>query len=247
MSKTLLVASLPFLALSACTDDLGGPTTPLSAIQSGVGVEAENNPTDALGNTRPSIDLTFGGGPSAVATETGPCPRVSDDVKATFDGAAMTLVQRGGWSGAWDGTYDCDPIELELDGATPAPGLTSTIVISEGSTTWTIAGVDMLTADFTLVQAPTREGQPAVLSWPSASAFHDTPYIALLGQGGGPETTSAPVVSGNTVSFTIPPHATSDATIQISADRDVTATTCDGPSSCYVNLAAGAQFTMTVP
>ena len=242
MSKLVLV-SLPFVTFAACTT---GPTEPLSALNGkGISISGMNDPASDYGSTTPSIDVVFGGGPVAVADNTGPCDRVSG-LSGTFDGADMDVIHEGGWQGAFDGTYDCMPIELRLDNATATTG-TSTITISDGGTTWTIEAGGLLANDFTLEQPPTREGQPAIVTWPSATTFLSAPYVQFLGSGGDPEEITTPVVTGNQVSFTVSPFVTTlTATIQIEAARDAVVTRCDGPGTCAATVSAGAKLAMTL-
>lgn len=238
MTRTALLL-LPLLA-SACVDD--GPSEPLASAPSSVSVFVTVD-ADAATSV---VDVELGGGASMVESEAGPCFRASDELTATYDDRPMTLVDRGGWQGALDGTYDCAPVQLHLDDVAARPGQPSTIRISDGSATWTIAATDLATADLALTKTPTRAGVPGEITWASAASFLDTPFVTLAGQGDLPEPISNLATDANRVTFNVYVHATPIATIRIDASRRVEATTCEGPTRCTLALSVKRAFALTL-
>lgn len=242
-----LVALLP---LAACGPQ--GTTATLAELSGQVTVSVEASYNSALfpGPARYSVtrgvNVTFYGPFVDSKSVADNCAIVDNDLSATFDGAAMTVVSNGGSPspfhvGEGDG---CAPVELNLAEVTPRPGQVSSLLIHDSSAVWTIEGMNMLTNDFTL-EPPIAVGDPAIITWPSAVSI-DAALLQIIDSAHA--ITQADGTShGNVVTADLTPAVAGPATVTIEALRTTLATRCDGPAKCAISLAAGADFSVILP
>ena len=234
-----LVALLP---LTACGLE-GTPVTLAQLSGSTVRVEANDTstllrgPVPARDSITRGVNVTFYGPFVTSKSAAANCAIVNDDLSATFDGAAMTVVSQGGYS-IDDG---CAPVELNLAEVTPRPGQVSSLLIRDSTAVWTIEGTDLLTNDFTLTP-PTAVGEPAIITWPSAVTI-DTEYVQII-DSAHTITQELGTLHGNVVTADLTAAVAGPATVTIEADRTAFATRCDGPARCDISVDAGADFSL---
>lgn len=232
MSKVLaLLAAAP---LAACTTDT--PPTPLAQL-SGARVDL------TTANEAKLIEPGF----TAYTTLTiegpdGDCIRLGDDVTADLDGVRMEVDGRGGpWSN-W-GESGCDLASFRLPAPTAAHG-TSTLLIRDSATTWTITGLDLFTNDFAVVDTPIA-GEHARVVWQSASTIDNGAY-GQFEQNGNVMFNDTFNAAGNAIDIALPAGISGEGTLSINAARSVTATRCDGPATCTLYITAGADLPVTI-
>ncbi len=239
MTKALVVFAL--LPLAACDSGDGKPTT-LAELSTSQITMGTGNTSSLLATAKgPQVQLEFFGPPVTTATADD-CVVLSADATATFDGIPMTYASRGGYQPAIDDPT-CAGIQFTLDSATTQPGQLSTIVIRDASATWTIEARDLLTNDFAL-QSPVVPGAPATIAWASAPSI-DNAFVQVLRSRGAYAVQSDGTIAGNAVSFDIPQSDFGTGTLSIDASRTAIATRCDGPASCSITVAGGADFPIT--
>jgi hypothetical protein len=208
--------------------------------------------------------------PSAQSTETqavlvniiGPgdgeqaCVKIADEVHATLDGAAMKLASHGEWheatvdlgsGGSW-----CSSAGFVLESLPlTTSGRTSTIVIADDATTWTIEIHDLLANVIDVGPVVRRDqGYELDVDWPSAAgSIHwlsgtaphdpydpDPMYWAWWDEpNNGPSNVT---VSGNRISLQAP---TQIPELSLEAERLGRADTCNGPAGCGLDINASVD------
>lgn len=233
MSKLLvLVAAAP---LAACADT---PPTPLAQMQAATVDLTTANDAKLIDPQFPAV--------TRLTITAGDCVRIGDDVTVDVDGVRMQLVSQGGpWNNF--GESGCDDVSFEL--ATP-PGNrgTNTVLVRDSATTWTISGVDLFANDFALVGTPVA-GQQARVVWQSADSIESGAYAQFQQGSTVMFTTSVDVRGGapaNAIEVPLPAGITGAGTLSINAGRTTTATRCDGPATCTLDISAGADLPLTI-
>ncbi|MBV8759644.1 MAG: hypothetical protein JO257_20310 [Deltaproteobacteria bacterium] len=232
MSKVLvLLAAAP---LAACSTDT--PPTPLAQL-SGTSVDLTTTNEAKLIQPGFTAYTTL-----TIAGPEGDCIKLGDDVTADLDGVHMEVDSRGGpWSN-W-GDSGCELPSFRLPEPTAANG-TSTLLIRDSATTWTITGVDLFTNDFALVDAPIA-GEHARVVWQSASTIANGAY-GQFEQNGNVMFNDVFNAAGNTIDIALPAGVTGAGTLSINAARSVPATRCEGPATCTLYITAGADLSTTI-
>lgn len=118
-----------------------------------------------------SFEATSGGGLVLGYDTSVDCYSLSTAVHATVDGEEMTVTSRGGWRNTIDGN-ECDPIWLEFPQRTLADHAVTSIVLDDGTTTWSV-GVEGLAPSrwsFALTTAHVAEGSDFTVQYGPAAA-----------------------------------------------------------------------------
>ena len=232
MSKVLvLLAAAP---LAACTTDT--PPTPLAQI-AGARIDLTTvNEAKLIEPGAPAYTTLTIEGPD------GDCIRLGDDVTADLDGVRMVVDDRGGPWNNW-GVSGCDLASFRLPEPTTAHG-TSTLLVRDAATTWTIRGDDLFANDFAVVGAPVA-GEHARVVWQSAGTI-DSGAFGQFEQNGNVMFNDAFTTAGNTIDIAVPAGISGAGTLSINAGRVAPATRCDGPAVCTLFIAAGADMPVTI-
>ena len=236
-SALLAAAPLVLLAapLAACVESSAPPLAQLTGVH--LELDAAHDARLIDPGMPVATQLTISGQP-------GDCVELADDVTADLDGVRMRVVSRGG---AWNdyGERGCDLAVFSLDQQLTTTG-TSTLLVRDANTTWTISGADLFANDFALVDAPVA-GTYAHLVWHSAQTVETPPYVQFERDSTVMFSTSTDVLwQGNVIEVGIPSNVTGDGTLSINAARAAQPTRCDGPASCDIRVAAGADLPTTI-
>lgn len=239
------LASLVVIPLAACTTS---GTTPL--FDAGP-VKVEIYPT----NGSLQIEQTYARQlVVSLRAETG-CATLGD-ATGTFDGLPLTINDPGTSRDTIDGT-ECDDIALVLDNPPMRSGQQS-IVIGNGSKTWTIAATDMFDAQFTLAGTIAANNHVAI-TWPAAPTITGAPnsYFELTDTAGELVWTTffagshqAPVVDdptaltiqGDVLEVALPATLAGHSMLSFAAERELPIDVCIGPSQCSGTSHSGTDF-----
>jgi hypothetical protein len=167
----------------------------------------------------------------------GKCDRVTSRLRATLDGEPLTLQ-----------SDECESVWLESQTLPPAIE-SSTLIVTDDTTTWTIDVANLFAHDILLTQPPKQfgsacagtavwNGSPGIESaW--IVTFDDNHGITYDSLSGG--ITHNVTLAGGTIQFAVP-SVVFPATLSISALSTPTVTRCDGPASCDVEADAARHF-----
>jgi hypothetical protein len=156
--------------------------------------------------------------------ETGGCPVLGDDVNALFDGQPM-MMTHGGYDTNSTGCY---PIAFWFDAAPTAALVgfergtnSSQLVVQDKSATWSMNTSRLFANDFA------DDSPNSQIIWTDVAQITSariSPAVPIQ-------------IIGNTIHYT--PGTAID---WVDASAHPTATLCDGPASCLVNLEGSAQL-----
>jgi hypothetical protein len=232
------------IALSACSTTQQ-PVRLAALSRTTMALTTVNDPLVPAADQYPAIGISLLTPVSGPDGNPADCPTISNDVTATFDGLTAQLLTAGGWEQEEDG-LGCNGIEFALQSAPPLAS--SELVVADGTTTWTLDGVDLLTDDIALVpDPPTGHVQ---LVWPSAAAIvsafiqiSDSSGHALLygSSNDDGQVQFAVTLVGNTMDFVLPAPVT--GTLSVYAYRTPSASRCEGPAACELQVTVAQRFT----
>jgi hypothetical protein len=106
------------------------------------------------------------------------CPKVSPTVRATLDGVPLEVAFRNGtvFDASFEAAGECLPVGFvhvpvsRPTGAARTSSTSSTLIIEDDTTRWTIEVADLMTADLQPV-APLERGTTNAFVWPSAPSI----------------------------------------------------------------------------
>jgi hypothetical protein len=178
------------------------------------------------------------------------CPTAPSSLHATVDGLPLSLLETGGWDAPVDGTSECH--QIRFGGFfTPDPR-SSQVVITDDTTTWTIATHSFALFDHLLVRhAPNGElvvasgrGQAITylqlgVSQGTSETFGTTDLIDSEGE-------VSIAVAGSTATMPLPTTLSGAVTIDVEG-RTTPTIECDGPIACKLDDALSGTLDAVLP
>jgi hypothetical protein len=175
---------------------------------------------------------------------------------AAFDGVPLEVDDPGTFLDTSEGP-DCKDIVLGLANPPMRAGQSQSLVVSDASHTWTIAGTNLFGANFVTSDALVSNRQVAI-TWTDAQSVTSAPdsFVELHDAAGALKWTtflsgshappvvddpSALTIAGNVLDIALPILASGDV-LSLGAERVVAVDTCDGPASCSITSNAGSDF-----
>ncbi|MFN7145419.1 MAG: hypothetical protein ACK4YP_16720 [Myxococcota bacterium] len=172
---------------------------------------------------------------------------------ATLDGAPMTRLT-GKVEGEAGYDRDCAVYEFTVDAATLTPKPTTTIVVTDGTTTLTMEVANLLTPrTMTPSATDVKPGDTVTVAWSPPTDVVDPSVAVGFELEKGDESVMIPrkdvVFGAGSLTFTVPPAPTGQVTVSLIGTLGLqpAVTKCEGAHKCAVSrLYDVAPFTLNV-